>query len=106
MNKEQRDQAKRAFDALSKLEQTGTLTEEQQEEFPKLKASLAGVLMSSWLPADFGRKTIMLVIFLVAVLGAFIANGKFLLLLLLLPLFSPRMMGELMVFIGRMKGNK
>lgn len=87
MNKEQHDQAKKMFEALSKLEKSGTLTEEQQKEFSELKAQLAGVLLSSWLPADSGRKTIMLIIFLIAVLGAFMVNEKFLFFLLLLPFF-------------------
>ncbi len=106
MDKEEHDQAQKLFEVLSKLEKTGTLTGEQQKEFSDLKAKLAGVLLSSWLPMDSRRKYIMLIIFFVAICGTLAGIPRFLFLLLILPLFSPRMMGEVVMFFGRIMGNK
>jgi len=106
MNKEEHDQLEKLFRAISKLEESGILTEEQKKEFSDLKSSISGVLLSSWLPADSGRKYIMLIILFIAICGTLAGIPRFLFLLLILPLFSPRVIGEVVVFFGRIMGNK
>ncbi len=106
MEKEDFKKAEKLFNATQKVVDSKILSEKEKEPFQKINAQLAGVLLSSWLPRDWGRKIIMLIILLLAVFGALKIDVLFLLLLLILPIFSPRMMGGLIMFIGRIMGNK
>jgi hypothetical protein len=68
---------------------------------PGIKATLAGYLCSFWFPRDIGRRIIMVVITIASLTGYFIYNQKwFLLLLLILPMFSPRIVGETLYCLG------
>ena len=103
MDKEQLKKARDTFDLLGELLKQEDLPEEQRKEFEESRAKLAGAMMSSWLPADTERKVVMLIIFLISVYGMFNASGWFFLLWILLIPFSPRCVGEIAVFLGRMK---
>lgn len=65
-------------------------------------ARIAGTLLSSWLPVGLGRQ---LVMFALAGLGLFgIITGRYYLLIAwpAALLFSPRIVGDLAYFVGRM----
>ena len=65
---------------------------------------IAGSLLHPWLPWGMGRKLIMLGILAVALFGAVYSESPYwLLLMLALPAFSPRAVGETLVFIARFR---
>jgi hypothetical protein len=70
----------------------------------KFAAGIAGSRLRSWLPRGTGRKLIMLGIAAATVFGVVYGQSPYwLLLLLLLPTFSPRAMGEALLFISRLR---
>ena len=68
-------------------------------------AAIAGYLLRGWLPFGFVRKAIMLCIFIGGLYGLFTDHPHAVFLWLLLPLFSPRAMGELAYLLGRISGS-
>jgi hypothetical protein len=62
-------------------------------------------MMNHWLPRDIGRRLIMLVILIVGISGAMAGNSSWLFILLVLPLFSPKIIMRIAIIIGYLKGN-
>lgn len=92
----------------------GVLEEHENalKRHPELKAALeerrtilAVSMMNHWLPKDLGRKLIMLVILIVGISGAMARNSNWLFILLVLPLFSPKIIMRIIIIIGYLKGN-
>jgi len=106
MDKQTHDQLKKQFEATKKLLESGLLSPEEKNKFNELNAQLAGAMLSSWLPADWIRRILMVIIFLVGFYGIFEISSYFLILLILSLLFSPRIVGEIAIFMGKIKGNK
>jgi hypothetical protein len=77
------------------------LTPEQRSELQVHAAALAGGLMSPWLPIGWTRKLLMLAIAGVGLEQAAIGNYWALWLWAFLPMFSPRIVGEMAAFLGR-----
>ena len=72
------------------------------DQLDVLNASIAGVLSHPWFPTTWGRRALMAAIFLVGLEQAVVAGNQYALLLwLLLPLFSPRVMGNAAFLLGR-----
>ena len=106
MKNEQHNKLKESFDNISKILQNQNLSVEERKNFENLHAELAGALLSSWLPIGGGRKFIMLIIALVAIY--FLLQSAYLLMiitLIILCMFSPRIIGEIAILIGKAKGN-
>ncbi len=80
--------------------QDETLTSEQRKEFEAHAASLSGVLLSSWLPYGTSRRLLMVGIIILGIYGLFVENYQVFVWWLLLPAFSPRIMGEAAHFWG------
>ena len=76
------------------------LTPEQRNELQVHAASLAGALSSPWLPMGWTRKLLMLAIAGVGLEQAAVGNYWALWLWALLPVFSPRIVGEMAAFAG------
>jgi hypothetical protein len=93
------------FDALSLLLKNPNLSEEGRKELNNAQTVIAVNLMNSWLPRDLGRKLIMLVILIVGISGTMAGNSSWLFILLILPLFSPRIVRRISIIIGYLKGN-
>jgi hypothetical protein len=81
-------------------------------EHPDLKSNLeetktllAVSMMNHWLPRDLGRRLIMLVILIIGISGAMAGNSGWLFLLLVLPLFSPKVIMRVAIIIGYLQGN-
>lgn len=88
--------------AFKKILDNKEIADAMEKASPGITGKIAGYLMSSWLPQDMIRKAIMIIIALIAVIGGFIYGQKlFYLLLLILPMFSPRIVGEGAAFFGR-----
>ena len=70
-----------------------------------LTAALSGQLMSIWLPISDIRRAIMLVLFLVG-LRAFVNNNDiYIIYWIVTALFSPRIVGEVTYYFGRLMGS-
>ena len=104
MDKNQHDQLKTTFLKIDETLKNKdlNLTDEEKAKFEQLKSQLAGAMLSSWLPADSTRKVIMLMLFLIGLYGIIKINILFVLLWLILGFFSPRIVGEVTVFLGKM----
>lgn len=82
------------------------------QEHPELKSTLekhqtilAVSMMNHWLPRDLGRRLIMLIILIIGISGAMAGNSNWLFILLILPLFSPKIILRISIIIGYLKGN-
>jgi hypothetical protein len=95
------------YKVIKEIMENPELADEMEKVQPGVKAQMSGYLLSPWLPHGAARKVVMIVIALVAVLGYLMTgSGYFLLALLLLPMFSPRLVGEAARALGKAKGNK
>ena len=101
MDKEKYEEAKIYQQELYRLLKEGNLSPEERQKLEEVHAQLAGFLMSPWLPVDWGRRGIMICIFFMGLYGIIKAYTLIALLWLLLPLFSPRIQGEVLSIIGR-----
>jgi len=106
MDKEEEKKLKEILKATSKLTESELFTKEQKEPFEEVQAKIAGALMRSWLPSGWVRKVLMLIIFLIMLFGLFNGQYFYLLLIFLLAIFSPRVIAEVAMFIGRLKGDE
>src|SRR5260370_17586667 len=67
------------------------------------QARIAGARLSTWFPRGVGRRLMMVAIALIAVAGAvYVGSLHWLLVLLVIPLFSPPLFSKLVLFIGRL----
>ena len=96
-------EAKRLFDQVRHELDTQPLTPEQRKELEAHAARLAAVLLHPWFPVLWTRRLIAAAIFLFGLQQAWIGNYQPMLLWLLLPLFSPRIVGEAAFLWGRFR---
>jgi hypothetical protein len=78
-----------------------SLTNEQRQELDRAASMLAGYQMSFWVPTTLIRKVLMFLFLMVGLIGAFQWSLWFGLFILLGCSFSPRIVGEVLYFIGR-----
>lgn len=78
------------------------LNQEERERLETVIALLSGRLLSVWLPVEWSRRTLMLIIFVVGLIGIFTGLHILILSWLVLPLFSPRLAGELAFAFGNL----
>ena len=83
------------------LSEHSNISEDLKLSLEKRQATIAGILMRHWLPDGLERKFIMLIIFIIGIYGIVIGSNLFLI-LLILPLFSPRIVAYLAI-IGIIK---
>lgn len=77
----------------------------EHDELKELEDNIAGHLASSWLPRDTGRKIILFILLIFAI--KYFMQDDYLLTIIMLALaslFSPRAIGELVHFTGRIVG--
>jgi hypothetical protein len=97
---DQYQEAKRLLEEIHHELETQPLTREQREQLQLHAAKLAGVLMRPWLPVPWSIRIIMAAILLFGLQQAWVGNYQPLVWWLLLPFFSPRIMGECAYFLG------
>lgn len=78
------------------------LTSKERQELEKTASMLAGYQLSFWLPTTITRKALMFLFLIIGVFGTLWWSPWFALLVVFGCLFSPRIVGELSVFIGRL----
>jgi GYF domain 2 len=97
-------EARKLLQEIQNELQDPNLSGEQREELKLHAARLAGVLCHPWFPMSWGRRLIMAAIFLFGLVQAAIGNYQPMLWWLLLPVFSPRIVGEAAHLMGRVRG--
>jgi VIT1/CCC1 family predicted Fe2+/Mn2+ transporter len=103
MKKDQQVELKKWYENISNLLVDETLSTEERNKLETIKLQIAGSLMRSWLPAGIGRKLIMAA--LILVVAYFVIQSMYLaaiVTMVLLCLFSPRVVGEATLFMGRL----
>ena len=106
MNKQ--DEYAELKQSLEKIHQrldTEPLTKAQRDQLQDHAYALAGKLLNPWFPLDWTRRLLMLGIFALGIEESVRGNYQPLLWWLLLPMFSPRLMGELAYFAGKLAGS-
>jgi hypothetical protein len=78
-----------------------SLTSEEQRELERAASMLAGYQMSFWLPTTLIRKILMFLFMTVGIIGVFQWSPWLGLFILLGCSFSPRIVGEVLSFIGK-----
>ena len=106
MDKKTQSTLKKQLKEITELLKSDGLTIEQREEFELLSAKISGSLLSVWLPVDIGRRLIMVILFLIGLYGLMNGNNYFLISWIFLPMFSPRLVGEIAHLMGRFAGGK
>jgi len=101
MDRETYQEAKKHLEEVARVLREENLTVQERQNFETLQAQLAGVLLRPWLPVDWGRRSIMIVLFAVGVYGVLGGNCYLLLAWALLLFFSPRFVGEFSYALGR-----
>ncbi len=104
IDRKQYDEAKRLLEEINNELITQPLTPGQRCELERHAAGLAGALLSPWLPVTWARRLIMAAIFILGVQQAWIGNYQVMFWWLFLPLFSPRIVGECALFMGKFVG--
>lgn len=101
MNRDKYEEAKKASQEIDRLLKDGNLTADERQKFEGIHAQLSGVLLSPWLPFDWGRRAIMIFLFFIGLYGIIQGHSLLVLIWLLLPLFSPRIVGEVAYALGK-----
>ena len=96
-------EAKRLLAQVHRELETQPLTPAQRKKLELHAASLAGALCHPWFPVSWTRRIVMGAIFLFGLQQALVGNYQPMACWLLLPLFSPRIMGEAAHFWGRVR---
>jgi hypothetical protein len=99
-----REQRKEAEAALADVQQTlrrADLTNDERMTMELHAARLAGLLLGDWFPAGWFRRTLAAGLAGWAIVGPFVGFPYALLLLAIVAAFSPRIVGELSLFVGQ-----
>lgn len=95
------ERAKATLDQINDTLTNQPMTEAKRHELQEHAMRLSGSLMSPWLPVDWTRRLIMFGIVALGIQQAMAGNFQPLVWWLLLPLFSPRIVGEAAYAAGR-----
>lgn len=101
MNKLEYEEIKRTLAEVNAALKIDDLTNEQRQQFQTLSLRLSGALSSVWFPVSFIRRFIMLILFAIGIFGVFSAYKILIVCLFICCSFSPRLMGEIAVLLGR-----
>ena len=102
VSRQEYDDAKKLLEEIHQELATQLLTPEQRQELQLHSARLSGLLASVWFPVSWTRRLIMAAIFLFGLQQAWVGNYQAMFWWLLLPLFSPRIVGEAAFLWGRL----
>jgi hypothetical protein len=103
MDRVQYEEAQRRLEEVTRILKNEKLSPDERERLEREGKELARAVMSPWLPFSWNYRVMMLVIAAIGFWG--LAEGVYLLVLvwLLLPIFSPRIIGRLIVRISGLK---
>jgi hypothetical protein len=103
MDRVQYDEAQKRLEEVTKILKNEKLSPEERERLEREGKELARVVMSPWIPFSWSYRMMMVAIGTIGFWG--LAENQYLLVLvwLLLPFFSPRIMGKLILTISGIK---
>lgn len=101
MNRDERERANRTLEQIDAEMQRKDLTPAEREELEHHAAAIAGQLLRPWLPIGWGRRLLGAGIIALGIYGLAIGNYEVFVWWILLPLMSPRTMGEVVHAGGR-----
>ena len=103
MDRVQYDEAQRRLEEVTRILKNEKLGPEERERLEREGKELARVVMSPWIPFNWSYRMMMVAIGAIGFWG--LAENQYLLVLvwLLLALFSPRIIGKLIVAIAGLK---
>ena len=104
-HEELQEQFNKVDDVLKEHENALNEHPDLKSGLEKHKTLLAVSMMNPWLPRDLGRRLIMLVILIIGISGTMAGDSSWLFILLILPLFSPKIIRRISIIIGYLKGN-
>ena len=93
--------SKENAEALKRLAKNPKLLDELDKVSPGLRNQVYGYSLSQWLPDGIVRNGFMLLFAALGLLGLFSGFHRFLFFFILIPLFSPRAVGEVAALLGR-----
>jgi hypothetical protein len=94
---------KQELDNLKKILENANLLDEMEKMNPGIKAQLTGMLIRPWIPVTWSKRMIMLALLAAAALGSVFLTLWFLLALIPLPFFSPKVFYETLFLLARLK---
>lgn len=103
MIKEQYQEATARLEEVTRRLRYEALSQEERERLEKEGKELARIIVSPWVPFSWGYRIIMAVLAGIGLLGIVEENYLLLLSWLLLPVFSPRIVGKLVGAISGLK---
>jgi hypothetical protein len=103
MDRAQYDEAQKRLEEVTRILKNEKLGPEERERLEREGKELARVVMSPWLPFNWSYRMMMVAIGAIGFYG--LAEGQYFLVLiwLLLPLFSPRIIGKFILAIAGIK---
>jgi hypothetical protein len=102
--REQYADAKKLLKEIQYELTTQPLTPDQRKELEIHAVKLAGILFRPWFPLSWTQRLIMATIVILGVQQAWVGNYQPFVFWLVLPFFSPRILGECSFFIGKLAG--
>jgi hypothetical protein len=103
MNREQYKEATVRLEEVTRKLRYENMSQEERERLEREGKELARIIVSPWIPFGWGYRMIMAILAGIGLWGIVEENYLFLLAWLLLPLFSPRVVGKL---VGAISGFK
>lgn len=106
MDKDQYIQIKKTSELVKNALENDNLSAEERQKLEISLAQMSGYLCSPWLPVGVGRKSIMVALLIIGFYGFLIGKPIIAVCWLLIPLFSPRLVGETLRLIGIIKNTQ
>ncbi len=103
MTKEEYKEATVRLEEVTRRLRYDALSQEERERLEREGKELARIIVSPWIPFSWGYRIMMAILAGIGLLGIVEANYLLLLSWLLLPVFSPRVVGKL---VGAISGFK
>ena len=103
MDRQQYEEAKTRLEEVTRKLRYEQMSLEERTRLEREGRELARIIVSPWIPYGWGYRIVMLAIAAVGFFGLAQGNHFLALAWLLLPLFSPRMVGA---FLGKISGFK
>jgi hypothetical protein len=94
MDREEYERAKKRLEEVTRILKYENISPPERERLEKEGRELARVVMSPWIPFDWGYRIIIIFITAVGFWGLIQGMYFLMLLWLLLPIFSPRIIGK------------
>ena len=103
MDRQQYEEAKIRLEEVTRILKYGNISPAERDRLEREGIELTRVVMSPWLPSDWRYRIVMMAITAIGFWGLIQGNYFFILIWLLLPLFSPRIVGKFLMSIAGFK---